>query len=150
MYRTAHLTAHCPSNKNFNIKLQHFANTATATYAGSNPTAKQTPGVVQHLFLYIHTGVLKRVKSLSSSWSVMTFLMKCHSVCFYTKISESSKIVWGSDLWMTCNFTSFSTLFQSYQDNGLMIMKGCVQWNPIYDWKDPRLRRGSNSRPLDQ
>ena len=30
------------------------------------------------------------------------------------------------DGWMACNFTSFST-FQSYQDNGQMIMKGCVQ-----------------------
>ena len=29
--------------------------------------------------------------------------------------------------WMICDFTSFSTVFQSYQDNGRMIMKGCVQ-----------------------
>ena len=34
--------------------------------------------------------------------------------------------------WVTCNFTSFSTVFQSYQDNGWMIMKGCMQFNPIY------------------
>ena len=33
---------------------------------------------------------------------------------------------------MTCDFTSFSTVFQSYQDDGQMIMKGCVQWNPTY------------------
>ena len=32
---------------------------------------------------------------------------------------------------MTCDFTSFSTLFRSYQDDGQMIMKGCVQWNPF-------------------
>ena len=31
-----------------------------------------------------------------------------------------------------------------------MAMKGCVQWNPIYDWKDLRLRQGSNPGPLDQ
>ena len=39
--------------------------------------------------------------------------------------------VW-MDGWMTCDFTSFSTVFQSYQDDGQMIMKGCVQWNPVY------------------
>ena len=36
------------------------------------------------------------------------------------------------DGWMTCDFTSFSTVFQSYQDDGQMIMKCCVQWNPVY------------------
>ena len=29
--------------------------------------------------------------------------------------------------WMPCNFMSFLTVFQSYQDDGWMIMKGCVQ-----------------------
>ena len=29
---------------------------------------------------------------------------------------------------MTCDFTSFSTVFQSYQDDERLIMKGCVQW----------------------
>ena len=38
------------------------------------------------------------------------------------------------DGWMDCNFTSFSTVFQSYQDNEKLIMKGCVQRNPFYDW----------------
>ena len=35
-------------------------------------------------------------------------------------------------------FTSFSTVFPSYQDNGRMIMKGCVQWNPVAcnGWED--------------
>ena len=28
----------------------------------------------------------------------------------------------------TCDFRSFSTVFQSYQDNGWMRMKGCMQW----------------------
>ena len=40
------------------------------------------------------------------------------------------------DGWMTCNFRTFSTLFQSYQDDGWMIMKGCVQWNPVYGRED--------------
>ena len=30
---------------------------------------------------------------------------------------------------MICGFTFFSTVFQSYQDDGRLIMKGCVQWN---------------------
>ena len=29
--------------------------------------------------------------------------------------------------WMTCDFTSFLTVLQSYQDDVGMIMKGCVQ-----------------------
>ena len=36
------------------------------------------------------------------------------------------------DGWMTCDFTSFFTVFQSYQDNVWMIMKGCVQCNSVY------------------
>ena len=34
--------------------------------------------------------------------------------------------------WMTCDFTFFSTVYQSYWEYRLMIMKGSVQWNPIY------------------
>ena len=29
---------------------------------------------------------------------------------------------------MTCDFTSFLTVFQSYQDDVLTIVKGCVQY----------------------
>ena len=29
--------------------------------------------------------------------------------------------------WITCNFTSFSTVFRSYQDDEGMMMKGCVR-----------------------
>ena len=50
--------------------------------------------------------------------------------------SLASYCVWKTDGWMTCNFTSFSTVFQSYQDDGWVIMKGCVQWNPVYVWED--------------
>ena len=46
--------------------------------------------------------------------------------------------------WMTCGFMSFSTVFQPYQDVEQVIMKGCVQWNTIYNWKDPCIRQGSN------
>ena len=37
---------------------------------------------------------------------------------------------------MTCDFTSFSTIFQSYQDDERLMMKGCVQWNPVYNEED--------------
>ena len=36
------------------------------------------------------------------------------------------------DGWIICDFTSFLTVFQSYQDSERLIMKGCEQWNPIY------------------
>ena len=43
----------------------------------------------------------------------------------------------GGELgWMTCGFTSFSTVFLPYQDDGWMIMKGGVQWNPDYSRED--------------
>ena len=33
--------------------------------------------------------------------------------------------------WLTCNLTSFSAVFKSYQDDGQMIMKGCLQYNAL-------------------
>ena len=44
---------------------------------------------------------------------------------------------------MTCDFTSFLTVFQSYQGNVKVIMQGCVQWNLVYDWKEFRFKRGA-------
>ena len=46
---------------------------------------------------------------------------------------EMAKLLALDDGWMDeCHFTSFSTVFQSYQDGGMLIMKGCVQWNSVY------------------
>ena len=39
---------------------------------------------------------------------------------------------------------------QSYQVDGRVIMKSCVQWNTVYDGKELRFKRGSNPGPLDQ
>ena len=36
------------------------------------------------------------------------------------------------DGWMSCDFASFATVFQSYQDDGWVIMKGCVQRLKIF------------------
>ena len=30
------------------------------------------------------------------------------------------------DGWMNCDFMSFSTVFQSYQDDGRLLLKGCA------------------------
>ena len=36
------------------------------------------------------------------------------------------------DGWITCDFTSFSTVFQTYLDDDRLIIKGCVQLSPAY------------------
>lgn len=56
------------------------------------------------------------------------------------------------DGWMARwrEFTSLWKVFQPYQNDGWVILKGCMQWNPFSDWKDPRLERVSNPWPLDQ
>ena len=50
------------------------------------------------------------------------------------------------DGWMTYDFTFFSTVFQSYQDDGMMIMKGCIQWNCVYGSEDFTERRSNSVR----
>ena len=64
--------------------------------------------------------------------------MRVHNKCLYADIvviptlSPLPLLIWSSDLrFLTCDFTSFSTVFQSYQDDGWVIMKGCVQWTPF-------------------
>ena len=47
------------------------------------------------------------------------------------------------------DFMSFSTEFQLYQDDGGVI-DGYGQWNPVYDYKYPRLKWGLNPGPLEQ
>ena len=39
-------------------------------------------------------------------------------------------------------------MFQSYQDNVRVIVKGCVQWNRLYSWEDLHFEWGSNLEPL--
>ena len=53
------------------------------------------------------------------------------------------------DGWMTCDFISFSTVLQSYQGDGRLIMNGCVKRNSIAVEKiSPRA--GIELGPLDQ
>ena len=58
--------------------------------------------------------------------------MTCNFTSFLTVFRS-----YQDDGWMTCNFTSFSTVFQSYQDDAWVIMNDCEQWNPIQDCKIP-------------
>ena len=44
---------------------------------------------------------------------------------------------------------SFSTVFQSYQDDGRLIMKDCEQWNFVYTSEDFALS-GNELDLLDQ
>ena len=66
-----------------------------------------------------------------------------HKISFYgklgiiiPKLSLLPILIWSTgwmDGWMDdLQIKSISKVFQSYQDDGQMILKGCVQWNPIY------------------
>ena len=46
-------------------------------------------------------------------------------------MSKDTRIIHhkDKDRQITSGFMSFPTVSQSYQDDGQMIMKGCVQWN---------------------
>ena len=48
------------------------------------------------------------------------------------------------------NITSYSKVLQSYQDDGRVILKDSVQWNPVYGRKDVSLRRVSKPGKVDQ
>ena len=50
---------------------------------------------------------------------------------------------------MTCDFMSFSTVFQSYLDDGRLIMKGCVQWS-LFAVEKISTQVGIELGPLDQ
>ena len=47
--------------------------------------------------------------------------MNITCICFVSDLCMNKYC--SKDGWMTCNFTSFSTVFPSYQDEGHMIME---------------------------
>ena len=54
----------------------------------------------------------------------------------YRKVKPYSKYIALSimiDAWMTCDFTSFSIIFQSYYDDSRPITKSCVQWSSMIE-----------------
>ena len=52
-------------------------------------------------------------------------------------------------MWMTCDFMFFSSVFQSHQDDGRLIMKGCSNGTPYTIEKISHSRRDSKPGPLD-
>ena len=48
----------------------------------------------------------------------------CMGVCGEGGRALRDRCMMCRDRWMMCNFTSFPTVFQSYQDDGQMIIKG--------------------------
>ena len=51
----------------------------------------------------------------------------------FLEVHQPHVVAIQDDGWMDdMRFYVLSTVFQSYQDDGQMIMKGCVQWNPVY------------------
>ena len=78
---------------------------------------------------FAHRGAISFLKEIQ--FQKATSSRKANNYLCELKILVSKK----DDGWMTCNFTPFSTLFQSYQDDGQMIMKGCELWNLVYIFK---------------
>ena len=67
-------------------------------------------------------------ETIAIQWEVFEslHLQRLYGQCFCISIDE----------WMTCNFTSFLKVFQSYQDDGRMKIKSCMQWDPAYGWPE--------------
>ena len=73
----------------------------------------------------------QRVSALLSGHEIMTYRQtdtRTDGQGDFYRPSDPSRVIdgWMAG-WMTCDFTSFSTVFQSYQDDGRLIMKDCVQ-----------------------
>ena len=55
------------------------------------------------------------------------------AACFARVVGKTRFYIDGlMDGWMTCEFTSFSKVFQLYQDDERLTIKGCVQWISLY------------------
>ena len=67
------------------------------------------------------TSPLKTINS-SSKWM--------ETISWYQKDAKLSRKL----MMMICGFTSLSTLFSSYRENGRAIMKGFVKWSIVQSW----------------
>ena len=62
------------------------------------------------------------------------------------KDAKSAKLL-KMDGWMD---DLLSTVFQSYQEDGWVIIEGCVQWNPIYNLHSQAGLESGTTRLVDQ
>ena len=75
--------------------------------------------------------------------------MVCPPVCRNNSQALASGLSTLDGWLIDLRFTFFLTVFQSYQDDAWMIMKGCVQWNSFMIVKiSPQVRMELS--PLDQ
>ena len=75
-------------------------------------------------------------------------------VCSWLYGTSKDLMVWSRECWPlsrtdTSPFTSLSTLFKSYRDNGSVIMKGSMQWSANQSWAEFHLQCDSNPGPHD-
>ena len=80
----------------------------------------------------------------------MTFVPTPYSiqiVCLHEKNRLRYRVIRPQIIF---RLSSTSAVFESYQVDGWMIMKGRQQWNPVCDLKQPYFKRDSNQEPLDQ
>ena len=79
------------------------------------------------LRLYLSTACL-----LSSMYENIILYCMSAQILFFTAANKDLVTDRWTDEWMdNAIFTSFSTVFQSYQDDVRLMMKGCVKWNSI-------------------
>ena len=95
-------------------------------YKNFNPVALGKAKIVYNFGLSECNGVDKK-KRKEENVAVVDLIMNLIKHCQMSSVLNELM-----DGWMTCDFTSFLTVFQSYQDDVWMIMIGCVQWNSVY------------------
>ena len=95
--------------------------------------------------------ILKLIESVSEDFPSYSFIYQKYSFLVKQYFDFAISIYQKNlrDGWIVVlQFTSFSTVFRSYQVDGMVIMKDCVQWNLIYSCKNFRHQLGSNPGPL--
>ena len=110
-------------------------------YLGTSASSKKQPPFEQLLYTktFDHKDMvyqeLRGMQSLNLTTVQISSVLDKITLCKETASINTAfrrELEFLSVGWMTCDFTFFSTVFWSYWEYRLMIMKGSVQWNPIY------------------